>query len=327
MPGCDADSDLIEAPVRTDGRGCRDGRLWMTLTKKKALTAYVFLAIPLVFFIGVRFGPMLYAMIRSLTDWSLLRKTNQFIGLGNFRAVLGDPVFVKALVNTLHYALLGAPLVIILSLSIALLLNRIVRARGFFRLVYILPYITPIVAVSWVWRWMYQSPPLGIINAMFSMLGLPAMEFLRSPTQALHSILAVNIWVEIGYCVTVFLAGIQTIPFDCIEAAKIDGASERQVLFRIILPLLMPITLFLTIMQGIQFLRIFTPIYNMSSQAMGGPLDSTKSAALYIYQTAFTKFEMGQAAAASLVLFAIIMTVTLLQLKLFDKKANNQEGA
>jgi len=298
----------------------------MTLAKKKAMTAYLFLAVPLVFFLGVRFGPMLYAMARSLTDWSLLRKTNQFIGLGNFKAVLGDPVFLKSLANTLHYALLGAPLVIVISLAIALLLNRIIRGRGFFRLVYILPYITPIVAVSWVWRWMYQSPPLGILNSLFSALGLPAMDFLLSPDQALPSILAVNVWVEIGYCVTVFLAGIQTIPFDCIEAAKIDGASDAQVLFRIILPLLLPITLFLTIMQGIQFLRIFTPVYNMSSQAMGGPLDSTKSAALYIYQTAFTKFEMGQAAAASLVLFALIMTVTLLQLKLVDKKANNQEG-
>ncbi len=299
----------------------------MTLAKKKAVTAYTFLAIPLVFFVGVRFGPMLYAMGRSLTDWSLLRKTNQFIGFENFKAVLGDPVFVKALVNTLHYAILGAPLVIVLSLAIALLLNRVLRGRSLFRLIYILPYITPIVAVSWVWRWMYQSPPLGILNSLFSALGLPAMEFLNSPNQALHSILAVNVWVEIGYCVTVFLAGIQTIPIDCIEAAKIDGASEAQVLFRIILPLLMPITLFLTIMQGIQFLRIFTPVYNMSSQAMGGPLDSTKSAALYIYQTAFTKFEMGRAAAASLILFALIMAVTLLQLKLFDKKANNGEGA
>lgn len=293
----------------------------MTLAKKKSLTAYAFLAIPLVFFVGVRFGPMLYAMARSLTDWSLLRKKNDFIGLANFKAVLGDPVFVKALANTLRYALFGAPLVIAISLCIALLLNRITAGRGAFRLIYILPYITPIVAVSWVWRWMYQTPPLGIINAALSALKLPAMEFLLSPKQALPSILAVNVWVEIGYCVTVFLAGIQTIPMDVIEAARIDGASGRQTLFKVVLPLLLPITLFLTIMQGIQFLRIFTPVYNMSAQAMGGPLDSTKSAALYIYQTAFTKFELGLASAASLVLFALIMAVTLLQLRIFDKKA------
>lgn len=298
----------------------------MTLARKRSLTAYAFLAVPLVFFVVVRFGPMLYAMVRSLTDWSLLRKNNDFIGLQNFRDVLGDPVFVQALANTLHYAIVGAPSVIVISLSLALLLNRIVRGRSVFRLIYILPYITPIVAVSWVWRWMYQSPPLGIINALLVKMGLPAQEFLLSTSQALHSILAVNVWVETGYCVTVFLAGIQTIPVDVIEAARIDGASGRQILTRVILPLLLPITLFLTIMQGIQFLRIFTPVYNMSSQATGGPLNSTKSAALYIYQTAFAQFELGRASAASLVLFAMIMMVTLIQLRIFDRKAGTGGG-
>ncbi len=294
----------------------------MTLARKRALTAYVFLSLPLVFFLGVRFGPTLYMMGRSLTDWSLLRKSHAFIGVGNFGEIFADPSFSAALYNTARYALFGAPVVIVLSLGIALLLNGIRKGRGLFRLVYVLPYITPIVAVSWVWRWMYQSPPLGVVNAILVLVGLPARSFLNSPAEALYSILAVNVWVELGYCVTVFLAGIQTIPQDCIEAARIDGASGSRVLVRIILPLLMPVTLFLTIMQGIQFLRIFTPVYNMSTQATGGPLDSTKSAALYIYQTAFTKFELGRAAAASLVLFAAIMTVTLLQLRFFDRKTN-----
>ncbi len=294
----------------------------MTLAKKRAITAYVFLALPLVFFIGVRFGPMLYMMGRSLTDWSLLRKSNQFLGLANFAAVLGDPVFGKAMANTARYALVGAPIVIALSLAVALLLNGIARGKGLFRLIYVLPYITPVVAVSWVWRWMYQSPPMGLINRLLGALGLPAHAFINNPKEALYSILGVGIWVEMGYCVTIFLAGIQTIPQDCIEAARIDGASESRVLRSIILPLLMPITFFLAIMEGIQFLRIFTPVYNMSSQAMGGPLDSTKSAALYIYQTAFTKFEMGRAASASLILFAVIMVVTLVQVRFFDKKTN-----
>ena len=294
----------------------------MTLAKKRAMTAYAFLALPLIFFLCVRFGPMLYMMGRSLTDWSLLRKTNHFLGFANFAAVVGDPAFVAAMGNTARYALIGAPSVIVLSLAVALILNGIGRGTGLHRLIYVLPYITPIVAVSWVWRWMYQTPPLGIINGIFGTLGLSAHEFLNSPKEALYSILGVNVWVEMGYCVTIFLAGIQTIPTDCIEAARIDGATEGKVLVRIILPLLMPITFFLAIMEGIQFLRIFTPVYNMSAQAMGGPLDSTKSAALYIYQSAFTKFEMGRAAAASLILFAVIMIVTLLQIKFFDKKTN-----
>jgi multiple sugar transport system permease protein len=294
----------------------------MTLATKRAITAYSFLVVPLIFFICVRFGPMLYMMVMSLTNWGLLRKTLKFIAIDNYRTIFADPVFIKALANTARYSLVGAPIVIVVSLGLALLLNQIPKGKGFFRLIYVLPYITPVVAVSWVWRWMFQTPPLGIINAALGGMGLPAMEFLNSTSQALPSILTVNVWVELGYCTTVFLAGIQTIPYDIIEAARIDGASARQVLGKIILPLLLPVTLFLTIMEGIQFLRIFTQVYNMSFQAMGGPLDSTKSAALYIYQKAFTNFEMGIAASASLVLFAIIMAVTLLQMKFFDKKLN-----
>jgi multiple sugar transport system permease protein len=294
----------------------------MTLAGKKALTAYAFLAVPLLFFVGVRFGPMLYMMAMSLTDWSVLRKALHFVGLDSFRAIFADPVFLQTLGNTARYAVFGAPIVIVISLGLALLLDRIGKGRGLFRFIYVLPYITPVVAVSWVWRWMFQTPPLGILNAALGKLGLPAMEFLNSTTQALPSILVVNIWIELGYCTTVFLAGIQTIPPGFIEAARIDGASGRKVLTAIKLPLLLPVTLFLTVMEGIQFLRIFTQVYNMSTQATGGPLNSTKSAALYIYQKAFTNFEMGVAAGASIVLFAIIMSVTLVQMKLFDRKLN-----
>jgi multiple sugar transport system permease protein len=289
----------------------------MRLATRRALTAYSFLAVPLAFFLCVRFGPMLYMMAMSLTDWVL-----HFTALDNFRAVLSDPVFLKALSNTAKYAVFGAPAVITLSLGIALLLDLVPRGKGVYRLIYVLPYITPVVAVSWVWRWMFQSPPLGVINAFLAAVGLPSHQFLNSTTEALPSILAVNVWVELGYCTTVFLAGIQTIPGEIVEAARIDGAGGRAVLTRIKLPLLMPITLFLAVMEGIQFLRIFTQVYNMSTQATGGPLNATKSAALYIYQKAFTNFEMGAAASASLVLFAIIMLVTLAQLRLFDRRAD-----
>jgi multiple sugar transport system permease protein len=292
----------------------------MTLAAKRATTAYIFLALPLVFFLGVRFGPMIYMLAMSFTDWGLLRKELHFIGLANYKTVLTDPVFLKSLGNTARYAIFGAPSVIVLSLFVALLLDLIPKGKAVYRLIYVLPYITPIVAVSWVWRWMFLQPPLGVVNTILMGLGIQAREFLNSPSQALQSITAVNVWVEMGYCTTIFLAGLQTIPKEISEAARIDGANARQVLTKVTLPLLLPITLFLTVMEGIQFLRIFTQVYNMSFQAQGGPLNSTKSAALYIYQKAFTNFEMAQAASASLVLFAIILAVTFLQLKFFDKK-------
>ncbi|MFA5853047.1 MAG: sugar ABC transporter permease, partial [Spirochaetales bacterium] len=130
----------------------------MTLATRRSITAYSFLAIPLFFFICVRFGPMLYMMAMSFTNWGLMRKVTTFIGLENYKTVLSDPVFLQALGNTLRYAILGAPIVIVLSLCIALLLDTIPKGKGLFRLIYVLPYITPVVAVSWVWRWMYQPP-------------------------------------------------------------------------------------------------------------------------------------------------------------------------
>jgi multiple sugar transport system permease protein len=294
----------------------------MTLAARRAGMAYAFLGIPLVFFLGVRFGPMLYTIAMSFTDWGLLRKTVHVVGLANYASIFADPVFLKSLVNTAKYAVLGAPAVIVLSLWIALVLNRVSRGKGVYRLIYVLPYITPVVAVAWVWRWMFQSPPLGVINAVFVSVGLRAQEFLNSPTQALPSILAVNVWIELGYCTIVFLAGIQTIPSSIMEAARMDGASGWRLLRGITLPLLLPVTLLLVVVEGIQFLRIFTQVYNLSYQALGGPLDSTKSAALYIYQKAFNNFDMGVAASASLVLFVIILAVTLIQLRLFDTRLN-----
>ena len=292
----------------------------MTLASRRALTAYAFLALPLVFFIGVRFGPMLYMTVMSFTDWSLMRKVLKFVGFSNYAKVLSDPVFQTALGNTIRYAIFGAPIVIAISLCVALLLDAIPRGKGLYRLIYVLPYITPVVAVSWVWRWMYQQPPLGVINAILVGLGIPAGEFLNSTSQALPSILGVNVWIELGYCSTIFLAGLQTIPKEYNEAARIDGARSSQVFLKITLPLLAPITFFLAVMEGIQFLRIFTQVYNMSMQAMGGPLNSTKSAALYIYQKAFTNFEMAQAGSASIILFIIIMAVTLVQMKFLDRR-------
>lgn len=294
----------------------------MTLATRRSVTAYSFLAIPLVFFLCVRFGPMLYMMAMSFTNWGLMRKVTRFIGFENYKTVLSDPVFLQSLGNTLRYAILGAPIVIAVSLCIALLLDTIPKGKGIFRLIYVLPYITPVVAVSWVWRWMYQPPPLGVINAILVAVGIPAGEFLNSTTQALPSILGVNVWVELGYCSTIFLAGLQTIPKELNEAARIDGAKGRQILLKVTIPLLAPITFFLVVMEGIQFLRIFTQVYNMSMQAMGGPLNSTKSAALYIYQKAFTNFEMAQAGSASIILFVIIMAVTLFQMKFLDRKVN-----
>lgn len=292
----------------------------MKLRHKRILTAYSFLSLPLVFFIVVRFYPMLFSIWMSFTDWNLLSvgKKN-FIGLANYISIFKDPIFVKALLNTLEYVLLGVPGVIIISLFIALLLNSLKRFQGLFRLLYVMPYITPLVAVSWVWRWLYQPIPLGIVNGILSALGFETQPFLMSTSQALPSIVVTTIWVNLGYCIVIFLAGLQTVPQEMIEAARIDGATKWQTTRKVTIPLLNPVILLLVVMQSISFLRIFTQVYNMSSQATGGPLNSTKPIVLYIYQKAFVNFEMGIASSASVILLGIIMIITFLQMKFLNK--------
>ncbi len=292
----------------------------MKLRKKRIVTAYAFLTIPMIFFIVVRFWPMIYSFWMSFTDWNLLSNAQKnFVGLANYQHIFTNETFIKSLCNTFAYVLVGVPITIVLSLFIAILLNRIIRAQGLFRLIYLMPYITPIVAVSWVWRWIYQPLPTGILNNLLVSMGFEAQGFLNSTTQALISVVITTVWMNLGYCVVIFLAGLQTIPQNLIEAAKIDGANRRQSAMKITIPLLNPIVLFMIVMQSISFLRIFTQVYNMSSQGTGGPLNSTKTIVLYIYQKAFVDYDMGIASSASVVLFAIIMIITFLQFKFVKK--------
>ncbi|HBJ80818.1 MULTISPECIES: carbohydrate ABC transporter permease [Pseudothermotoga] len=292
----------------------------LKLRQKKVLTAYMFLSLPLAFFIFIRFYPMIYAFYISFTNWNIISPVKKFVGIENYVKIFQDEVFRISLFNTLKYVILGVPVVIILSLGLALLLNNITKFQSLYRLVYVIPYITPLVAVSWVWRWMYQRPPIGVINNFLSAIGLPTGTFLSDTAQALPSIVATTVWVELGYCVIIFLAGLQTIPKEYIEAARIDGANRRQVLVRITIPLLNPVIVFLTVMETIIFLRIFTQVYNMTDQGSGGPLNSTKPLVLYIYQKAFKSFEMGTASAATTILFLIILGITVLQLRVLNKK-------
>ncbi|WP_206521859.1 sugar ABC transporter permease [Thermotoga sp. Ku-13t] len=291
----------------------------MKLRQKKILTAYLFLALPLFFFVFIRFYPMLSAFYMSFTNWNILSPKKDFVGFSNYVKIFSDPVFRIALFNTLKYVLLGVPSVIVVSLFLALLLNNMIRFRSMYRLIYVMPYITPMVATSWVWRWMYQRPPAGIINNILNALGLPTRGFLMSTTEALPSIVVTTVWIEIGYCVLIFLAGLQNIPKEYLEAARVDGANRRQLLFRITIPLLNPVIVFLSVIETIIFLRIFTQVYNMTDQGSGGPLNSTKPLVLYIYQKAFKSFDMGTAAAATVVLFAIILTITIFQLKVLNR--------
>ncbi|MGE5508384.1 MAG: carbohydrate ABC transporter permease [Chitinophagales bacterium] len=298
--------------------------LRFTLRRRMALAGYGFIVLPLLFFLAVRIYPALVAMNVSLHEWDIMSKAKPFVGLANYRELLVDPVFWKAALNTLLYAVITVPLELVLGLAIASLIQSVNHFRGFYRTIYFIPYITSTVAVSWVWRWLYFKNG-GILNQLLLALGLPAQPFLAGPGQALYAISAVVIWQALGYYVIIFLAGLEMIPASFREAAKIDGANAWQVFRRITLPLLNPTIVFLAVLGTISSLQIFTQIMNMTSGGygqgdLGGPLNSTLSLVAYIYNMAFYKFKMGYASAMTVVLFLVIMVVTLVQMKLFNRR-------
>jgi multiple sugar transport system permease protein len=287
--------------------------------QKRALWAWGALAIPLLFFLIVRIIPTLYALNMSFRSWDLLSEAKPWVGLENYRDLLKDEVFLKALKNTGIYVLVGVPVQIAIGLGAAMLIQRVNRFKGFFRIVYFVPYVTSAVAVAWVWRWMLDEHQ-GIINGLLRMIHIAPQKWLGSPQLAIYSIIAAIVWQGLGFQMIIFLAGLEAIPNMFYEAAQIDGAGPWRIFYKITLPLLNPTIVFSAIMGTIRYVQVFTEVLNMSSQGMGGPLNSTKSLVLFIYLEAFKSFKFGYAAAATVILFLIILAVTVIQNKLITRK-------
>ncbi|GGA41718.1 carbohydrate ABC transporter permease [Pelagibacterium lentulum] len=290
-----------------------------TIGQKRVIWAWAFLAVPIVFYVGIRFYPTFQAFWLSFTNWDLLRPA-RFIGLANYQKMFADPVFWKVFQNTFSYLIIGTPVSLVVSFVIAYYLDRVRFMHGFIRALYFLPFLTTAAAMAWVWRWFYQPVPIGIINGFLANVGLPSQPFLRSMDQALPAIMVTAIWAGLGFQIIIFMAGLRAIPQTFYEAARIDGLGEWAILRKITLPLLKPTTVFLVVFSSIGFLRIFDQVYNMTTNDPGGPLNSTKPLVLMIYQTAFSSYDMGYAAAQTVVLFTILLVVSLLQLWVLRKR-------
>ena len=295
------------------------------------LWAYAFLALPLLFFVLVRFWPALQSFRLSLFTWHVDPEAREFVGLEYYRAMAGDADLRRALLNTVLYTAIIVPAQVVLGLGIALLLNGVERFRGIFRAIYFAPYITPAAAVAWVWGWMY-SYRFGIFNnaiiewsIFVERIGLPFLAidpqpFLTSPQQALPAVAAVVVWQQLGFQVVIFLAGLQGVPRIYQEAAAIDGANAFQRFWRITLPLLNPVMVFSVIISTIYSLQLFDQVVNINFTDQGGPLNSTLTIALYMYQEAFSRFRLGYASAVTVLLFVLILVVTLVQYRLTNRK-------
>ncbi|WP_141431014.1 carbohydrate ABC transporter permease [Bacillus sp. 03113] len=269
------------------------------------LLLIVFSIIPIFVSLGISFTDMDLA---GLANWSKVK----FIGLENFRDLLTDKVFLQSIVNTLFYVVIGVPMVIIISLAIALLLNYTTNALfSVFRAVYYMPSITNIVAVSVIWSYLYNQN-YGLFNRLLALVHIDAVPWLEHPLIAKLSLLLLAIWKGIGVDMIIFLAALQAIPKMYYEAAEIDGANHWQQLWYITLPSLRYAIFFVTVTKLIGWLQFFGEPFVMTG---GGPLNGTLSTALFIYQEGFEFSKFGYAAAASLVLFVLIIVVTLIQFR------------
>ena len=287
----------------------------LTIRQKQIVWAWGFLALPVIFYVVIRFYPTGNAILISFQNWNLLGDRT-WAGLENYEKLWNDPVFWKVFKNTFLYLLIGTPLSLVLSFVIAYHLDKLRFMHGFLRMLYFLPFMTSAVAMAWVWRWFYQDVPIGLFNNILAGFGIPQIAFLQSTTNALPSVLAPAVWAGLGFQVIIFMAGIRAIPTSYFEAAKIDGVGWWTVLTQITLPLLRPTIVFIVVFSSIGFLRIFDHVFNMTTNNPGGPLNSTKPLVLMIYDTAFNGFDMGYAAAQTVVLFTILLVVSLIQLRL-----------
>jgi multiple sugar transport system permease protein len=295
----------------------------LTLATRKIIWAYIFLAIPLAFFSYFRIYPTLYAFRMSLYDWNPMAIDQDYVGLENYQDIRDDldnprSPTRKAFQNTATYIAFGVPIQLALALVIALMLNEIRFMSNLYRLLFFLPFVTSTIAISWVFRILYERQ--GYLNTLLETFSFPAQPFLRSPDQALYSILVVVVWQGLGFAVIIFLAGLKQIPHTYYEAARIDGAARWQSFRHITFPLLNPTIVFLVILQSIAFMRMFAPVYAMTVQGSGGPLNSTTTVVLRVVREAFDSNNMGFAAALTVVLFVIILTITIIQLRITTRR-------
>ncbi|MFJ8949588.1 MULTISPECIES: carbohydrate ABC transporter permease [unclassified Streptomyces] len=307
-----------DVPPRPGGKGLRKDRL-----ARHNLAGWLFSTPFLAVFLTFMAFPIVATLLMSFTDFGLRNVTDplsaQFVGLDNYTKLFQDDKFVRALLNTLYFVVLGVPLTIGSGLVTAVLLNSgIDRFRTFFRVGFYAPVVTAIVAVAVIWRFVLD-PSEGLIAGVGHQLGFSTPDFLASETLAMPSLIVMAVWRNMGTAMVLFLAGLQAIPTEVREAARIDGAGPLQELRKITVPLLRPTMLYVAVMTTIGFLNVFEEPFVMTQ---GGPNEATMTLSLDMYREGFDFFHMGYASAMAYVLFVIVLAVTSLQLRLLKDKTS-----
>ena len=279
--------------------------------RRIALWGVAFVLPAILFFAVFKFGPMLWAIELSFTSYDMVSAPT-FVGLDNYRKLMADPVFRESLANTLVYIAGSTVLITVVSLGLAMAINSQVPGARYCMMAMFLTNLMPIIAVCLVWRFLLH--PFGLITQLLAPFGVDRVDWLTDSRTAMPAIIAVTTWRFAPYFMVVFLAGLLAIPRDYYEAAEIDGATARHRFVHVTLPLLMPTIFFVVVISALLSARIFLMPYIMTG---GGPGNATRVLSMLIYETGFSYMKMGEAAAISVVLFAIMLVFTMLQMRLF----------
>lgn len=278
----------------------------------RASTAGWMFAAPALAVIGLFFGvPVIAAFGLSLTDFDIYALADlsnlRFVGLHNYLALLQNALFWKALGNTMYFVVVGVPLSIAVSLGAALLLHsRLASFKPFFRTAYFAPVVTTVVAVAVIWRYLFHTR-YGLVNWGLSWVGIDPIDWLGDPTWAMPTIILFAVWKNFGYNMIIFLAGLQSIPEDLYEAARIDGATPSRQFWHVTLPMLGPVLLMVGIITLSGYFQLFAEPYVMTR---GGPMQSTVSVLYLMYEEGFMWWNLGNASAVAFLLFVLMIVAT-----------------
>jgi multiple sugar transport system permease protein len=284
---------------------------------RKSWRAYLFISPGLIIFSIFTIFALLFAFYLTFHEWNLIQADKPFVGLDNYARMIEDEKFHRSILNTFYFTGASVPLTMTIGLLLALLLNQGIRGRGFFRTMFFLPIVTPFVVVAIIWKWIYNGD-FGLLNYYLLQGGIirEPLLWLADKDLAMPAVIMMSVWSGIGFSMVIYLAGLQGIPQELHEAAKVDGAGSWQRLWHVTLPQLAPTTLFLLVMGIIGSLQVFTQIYIMTK---GGPVERTTTMVYFIYKAAFNFYEMGYATTLAFVLFAITLVFTAIQLRLYRR--------
>ncbi len=281
----------------------------------QAFVAVLFLLVPVLLLTALKIYPVFYNIYLSFTRYELFEPP-RFVGMKNYNYVFSNSVTRQSIINTLLFTIEAVPVGTALALTIAKLLDQSIRGRVFLRTLYYLPVVSSVVVSAMIWRWIY-SPQHGLLNYFLGTLGIPAQNWLNDPNLALISLVIVTIWGSIGSNMVIFLAGLQDIPKDVIEAARVDGANPLQSFLLITVPLMRPVILFVVVTFTIGIFRNFGLIFMLTQ---GGPFNRTNTMVWEVYQNVFGYLRLGRGAAISVVMLVIVLILTLISFRVLRER-------